>query len=302
MRLKFIITQTYKGLRSNLAMVFSVTLVTFVSLLLVGAAMLLQMQINNLKNDWYDRVEVSAFMCPIDSARPQCAAGEATSEQIDAIKAFLESSEMQKYVAEIYFETKADALKAFQKQMADTSWADTMTEEQMQASFRVKLVNPQEYQVVADALSGREGVESVIDQRKQLEQLFNILNRFTLISGGLAAVMIFTAMLLIPSTIRLSAMFRRTETEIMRYVGASNKLIQLPFIFEGVIATLFGALLAIGSLWLVVEFFLQDWFNAAWVQVVSVQDVLLLSPVLLGAAILLAIFASFFALRRYTKV
>ncbi|MDY5584836.1 MAG: permease-like cell division protein FtsX [Arcanobacterium sp.] len=302
MRLWFIITQTFKGLRSNLAMVFSVTLVTFVSLLFIGAAILLQMQINNLKNDWYDKVEVSAFMCPQDSSRPQCAAGEATQEQIDAIDQFLKSDEMKSYVAEVFFETKADALKAFQEQMKDTSWVDTMTEDQMQASYRVKLVNPQEYQVVADALEGRDGVESVIDQRKQLEPLFAMLNRFTLIAGGLAAVMIVTAMLLIPSTIRLSAMFRRRETEIMRYVGASNKLIQLPFIFEGVIASLVGAVLAVGALWAVVKFFVQDWFSTAWIQVVGTSDVFLLAPILLAAAIVIAILASFFALRRYTRV
>lgn len=302
MRFRFILGQTFKGLRRNAAMAFSVTLVTFVSLLFVGAAVLLQTQIGNLKNDWYDKVEVSAFMCPADSSRPQCAGGEATQEQIDAIQSYLDSDQMQPYVQKVYFEDKADALAAFQAQMADTAWADTMTEEQMQASFRVKLVNPEEYQVVADALEGRDGVESVIDQRAQLEPLFNVLNRFTLIAGGLAAVMILTAILLIPSTIRLSAMFRRTETEIMRYVGATNRMIQTPFILEGVISSLIGAVLAIFSLWAIVRFFIQDWFAGTWVQVIDTTDVLLISPILLVAAILIASFASFFALRKYTRV
>lgn len=302
MRFRFILGQTFKGLRRNAAMAFSVTLVTFVSLLFVGAAVLLQTQIGNLKNDWYDKVEVSAFMCPTDSSRPQCAGGEATQEQIDAIAAYLDSDEMKSYVQEVYFENKADALKAFKEQMADTAWADTMTEDQMQASFRVKLVNPEEYQVVADALEGRDGVESVIDQRAQLEPLFKVLNRFTIIAGGLAAVMILTAMLLIPSTIRLSAMFRRTETEIMRYVGATNRMIQTPFILEGVIAALTGAALAVFILWAIVEFFIQDWFAGTWVQVVNTKDVLLIAPILLIAAILIASLTSFLTLRRYTRV
>lgn len=302
MRLRFILGQTFKGLRRNAAMSFSVTLVTFVSLLFVGAAVLLQTQIGNLKNDWYDKVEVSAFMCPADSSRPQCAGGEASEKQIEAIDNYLKSAEMKKYVQEVYYENKADALKAFKKQMADTAWADTITEEQMQSSFRVKLVNPQEYQVVAEALAGREGVESVVDQRAQLEPLFNVLNRFTLIAGGLAVVMILTAMLLIPSTIRLSAMFRRTETEIMRYVGATNRMIQMPFIFEGIIASLVGAFFATIALWAIVEFFIQDWFKGTWVQVVNTKDVFFIAPILVVAAILIASFASFLALRRYTRV
>lgn len=302
MRLRFILSQTWKGIRGNFAMAFSVTLVTFVSLLFLGAAVMLQWQINNLKNDWYDKVEVSAFMCPENSVSPQCAAGEATKAQIDAIDAYLNSGEMNQYVEKVYFESKSDALIAFKKQMKDTVWADAMTEDQMQASFRVKLIDPQQYAIVADALSGRDGVESVQDQREQLEPLFKILNRFTFVSGGLAVVMVLTAMLLIPSTIRLSAMFRRNETEIMRYVGASNRMIQMPFILEGILASLVGAVFAIGSLWLIVGVFIRDWFQGSWVNVVTGVDVLVLAPFLLVAAVLIASIASFVALRKYTKV
>ncbi len=302
MRLRFILSQTCKGIRGNFAMAFSVTLVTFVSLLFLGASVMLQWQINNLKNDWYDKVEVSAFMCPENSVSSQCAGGEATKAQIDAIEAYLNSNEMKQYVEKVYFESKSDALAAFKKQMKDTVWADAMTEDQMQASFRVKLIDPQQYAIVADALSGRDGVESVQDQREQLEPLFKILNRFTLVSGGLAVVMVVTAMLLIPSTIRLSAMFRRNETEIMRYVGASNRMIQMPFILEGILASLVGAVFAIGSLWLIVGVFIRDWFQGSWVNVVTGVDVLVLAPFLLAAAVLIASVASFVALRKYTKV
>lgn len=302
MRLRFILSQTFKGLRKNASLALSVTLVTAVSLLFVGAAFLLQNQIGNLKNDWYDKVEVSAFMCPTDSNVPQCAAGEATQEQIDAIGAYLKSDDMKPYVDEVYFETKADALAAFQKQMEGSAWVDTLTEDQMQVSYRVKLVNPEEYQIVADALSGQPGVEAVEDQRQQLESVFSLLNRLTLVAGGLAGLMILTAVLLLPSTIRLSAMFRQEETEIMRYVGASNKFIQLPFILEGVIASLFGAILAIGGLWVAVEYFVADWFGSSWVRVVDGGDVLKLAPWLVLGAVLVSGLASFVALRRYTKV
>ncbi|MCI7551746.1 MAG: permease-like cell division protein FtsX [Actinomycetaceae bacterium] len=302
MRLRFILSQTWKGIRGNLAMAFSVTLVTFVSLLFIGAAILLQWQINDLKDDWYDKVEVSAFMCPQDSVRAQCAGGEATQEQIDAVQAYLDSPEMAKYIDQVYFESKADALESFQEQFADTVWASTMTEDEMQVSFRIKLVNPQEYQIVAEALQGRDGVETVEDQRAQLEPLFRTLNRFTYAAGAVAVVMILAAMLLIPSTIRLSAMFRRNETEIMRYVGASNRMIQAPFMLEGIIASLVGAVLAILSLWVVVEYFIQKWFSTSWVRVVSGTDVLWIAPWLIITAIIVASLASFLALRRYTRV
>lgn len=304
MRIRFIFSQVWKGLRSNTSMMTSVILVTFVSLIFVGAAILFQMQINNAKNDWYDKVEVSVFLCPADSTSPACAAGEVTQEQIDELDTYFASDEMSDYIDTVYFETKEEAYESFKKQLEDTTWGDTINADLMQPSFRLKLVDPTEddIAVVSELVQGRPGVESVIDQREQLQPLFNLLNRFTLIATALAVVMIVTSVLLIPATIRLSAMFRRSETEIMRYVGASNIFIQLPFILEGVIAALIGAVLAIASLYAVVEFFIQEWFADSFLRIVSGTDVLLLAPWLILGAIVISTLASFFALRRYTKV
>ncbi|MFH5822337.1 permease-like cell division protein FtsX [Georgenia sp. AZ-5] len=304
MRLRFVLSQVGQGLSRNLAMTISVALVTFVSLTFVGAAALLQMQIGNLKNDWYDKVEVSAFMCPEGSAQPACASGEATQEQIAAIGELLESDALAPYVDEVYLETKEQAYEAFQEQMADTVWAQSLTVDQMQVSYRVKLVDPEQYQIVADELEGRAGVETVVDQREQLEPLFDILNSATLLSLGLAGVMIVTAVLLITTTIRLSAMSRRRETGIMRLVGASNLFIQLPFMIEGAIAALAGAVLAVVALFVGVKYLIQGWLTQStpWVQLVDTGDVLTVAPFLVLAAIVLAGISSVVTLGRYTRV
>lgn len=302
MRLRFIFSQVFKGLRTNFALSASVTLVAFVSLLFVGAAVLLQNQIESAKNAWYDRVEVSAFLCAPDQNTAQCAGGEATQEQIDALDKFLHSPQMAGYVEKVFFETKEEAYKNFREYLKDSAWVDTVSPQQMQASFRVKLVNPEEYDVVRESIEGRPGVDTVIDQREQLEPLFKMLNRFTLIAGVLASVMIITALLLIPATIRLSAMFRKNETEIMRFVGASNSFIHAPFILEGMLAALIGSLAAAATLWITVEYFIQDWFAGSWLRIITGHDVLVLMPWLIIGALIVAGFASFLALRRYTRV
>ncbi|MEW6942721.1 permease-like cell division protein FtsX [Trueperella pyogenes] len=302
MRLRFIFSQVFKGLRTNFALSASVTLVAFVSLLFVGAAVLLQNQIESAKNAWYDRVEVSAFLCAPDQNTAQCAGGEATQEQIDALDKFLHSPQMAGYVEKVFFETKEEAYKNFREYLKDSAWVDTVSPQQMQASFRVKLVNPEEYDVVRESIEGRPGVDTVIDQREQLEPLFKMLNRFTLIAGVLASVMIITALLLIPATIRLSAMFRKNETEIMRFVGASNSFIHAPFILEGMLAALIGSLASAATLWITVEYFIQDWFAGSWLRIITGHDVLVLMPWLIVGALIVAGFASFLALRRYTRV
>src|SRR5690625_3820707 len=108
MRLRFVLSQLASGLRRNVSMTVSVVLVTFISLVFVGAAVLLQMQIGNMQDDWYDRVEVSVFMCPEDSAVPTCATGEASDEQLAAIEDLLASDGLAPYVDEVYFETKEE--------------------------------------------------------------------------------------------------------------------------------------------------------------------------------------------------
>ena len=114
MRFRFIMSEVGKGLTRNLAMTISVVLVSFVSLLFVGAAVLLQTQIDLAKNDWYDRVEVSAFLCAPEQNTPQCAGGEVTQEQINDLNAFFLSEEMSAYVDEVHFETKDEAYETSQ--------------------------------------------------------------------------------------------------------------------------------------------------------------------------------------------
>ena len=293
MRSRFVLSQTFKGLINNKAMAASVSLVTFVSLLFVGAAALLQTQISHLRADWYSQVEVSVFMCAANDATEPCAGNEATDEQIKAIDTALTTEPLASQVERYEFETKEEAFANYREQMGDSVWRDTVTADQMQVSFRVKLHDPEKYQV-----------QSVYDQREQIEPVFATLNRFTAIAGGLAAVMILTALLLIPTTIRLSAMSRRNETGIMRYVGASNFFIELPFILEGIIASLVGAIFAVGGLWLAAKFLLEDWISQSlpWIRVIGVSEALQVAPWLLIGSVVVSGLASWIALRRYARV
>ncbi|GII99563.1 cell division transport system permease protein [Sediminihabitans luteus] len=304
MRLSFVLAEMVQGLRRNLAMTVSVVLVTFVSLTFVGASILLQTQIDKLKDDWYDRVEVTAYLCPQDSPQPACAAGEATDEQVAALQAVVDD-QLAGDVETVYLETKADAYEAFAERYPDGYQGVPLTEDDMQASLRLKLVDPeQDYAVVNDVLTGRPGVESVEDERAVFEPLFHALNRASILAAGLAGVMLLAAVLLITTTIRLSAHSRRRETRIMRLVGASTWFIQMPFLLEGAIAAVLGAGLAVGGLLLGVKYLVVDWLEQSvdWVAYVDAGDVLQIAPVLVGIAFLLAIVSSFLTLRRFTRV
>lgn len=304
MRLRFILSETGKGLVRNKAMAIAVIIVTYVSLLFVGVAALAQIQVNMLKSEWYDKIEVSIYMCADNDRSPSCDLEEAMDSEIDAVRTRLASDDLAPYVQEVYEETKEQAYEAFQELYGESALGDWTTADMLQFSFRVKLVDPEQYQIIQEEFSGSPGVSEVRDQKELVEPLFDVLEKAKMLSLGLAGIMVVAAVLLITTTIRLSAMSRQKETQIMRLVGASNLFIQAPFMIEGAIAALLGAGLAVGTLFAGVHFLVNNWLaeSLTWARFVSYSDVWLITPLLVGAALLLALVASAFSLAKYTRV
>ncbi|WP_061960689.1 permease-like cell division protein FtsX [Demequina flava] len=302
MRLRFIAGEVWNGLRRNSTMALSVALVTFVSLTFVGAAALTQMQVQQLKDAWYGQVEVSIFLCQPDAFEENCVEGAVTTVQQDEILAVLEEGNVADRVESVYVETREEVYDNIVA--ADDSGVYAQLEpEDLAPVLRVKLHDPEQFQVVADATAGLPGVQSVYDQREVFDDLFSLLNSATILAAVLAGVMMLTAILLITTTIRLSALSRRRETNIMRMVGASRSLIQAPFMLEGAAAATGGAVMAIAGLWLAVKYFVEGWLtgSVAWVDYVGREDVWAVAPWLILAAVGLALIASLLTLKRYTR-
>lgn len=304
MKLRFILSEVGKGLARNRAMSVAVIIVTYVSLLFVGVAGLSQMQVMQMKSQWYDKIEVSIYMCATDDATPSCNATEATEAQISAVRDKLNSTEMSQYVKNVYEESKEEAYENYLKLYGDSTISEWTTVDMMPVSFRVKLVDPEQYSIIKEEFSGAAGVSQVKDQREIIEPLFNVIDAARLMALGLGGVMIIAAILLISTTIRLSAMSRETETQIMRYVGASNLFIQAPFMIEGALAAITGAILAVGTLFAGVHFLVQGWLapSFSWTSFIGVTHVWIMTPILILAAVALALIASAVSLAKYTKV
>ena len=304
MRLALVLSEAANGLRRNASMVVSVVLVTFISLTFVGAAILMQMQIGQMKNFWYDRAQVGIYMCTAISAGETCTAGESTDDQIATVEAQLTSPTLAPFIDKYYFETHEQAFENFQKQFAGNPVADYVTADQLNQTFWVNLKDPSQSDVLVESLSGVAGVENVADQRKYLDRIFSVLNVASYTAIGIAVLMLVAAALLIATTIRLSAFSRRREIGIMRLVGASNRFIQTPFILEGVFAALLGSLLAGGAVVTIVHWFVQGYLaeRLAGFSLVGLNDALIVVPILLVVGAVLAAFSANFAITRYLKV
>ncbi len=305
MRAQFVLSEIGVGLRRNLTMTFAVIVSVALSLALAGGSWLAREQVSHMKGYWYDKVEVSIFLCNktdgTDTAN--CSKGAVTPDQMNQIESDLNKLPV---VEKVYKESPQEAYQHYKQQFSGQAGVDLLTPDQMQWSFRVKLKNPQQYNVISSAFDGRPGVQSVQDQRKLLDNLFGLLNGMTYVALAVLAFMLTVAMLLIVNTVRVSAFSRRRETGIMRLVGASSFYIQMPFIMEAALAGLIGGGLACGML-LAGRYFLIDGglklqSKIQLIQFLGWSDVIKVLPLVLVVGVLMPSLAAFFTLRKYLKV
>jgi cell division transport system permease protein len=281
-------------------MTFAVMITVAISLTLLGIGLLANSQVKVMKDYWYDKIEVSIFLCGSLSDSPSCSKGVITADQKIAIQRDLQALPV---VDEVFYETQSQAYTRFQERFKGSAIAQNVTPDQLPESFRVKLKDPTKFAVIESAFSGRPGVDIVQDQRAILDKFFKLLGvlRNGALAIGLASVL--TAALLISNTLRIAAFNRRRETGVMKLVGASSFSIQLPFLLEGVFAAISGWIVATGFLsgfkWVIdskVAPLLTFTQFFTWSDVISASLLLLLTGLLVSSI------ASVVTLRKYLKV
>ncbi len=248
MRFRHIFSETRAGLRQNLTMTLAVIMTMWVSLSLFGAGLLASQQVDLMKGRWYEKIEISVFLCTKATRGDQCDPGtDVTQTQKDEIKRTLEGNP-EVAPGGVYFETKEEAYADFQKAYEGSPIQDSLKVEEMQESFRVKLKNPEQYQGVVSSVVGLKGVQKVQDLHQLLDPFFRALNVLQWSTGGASALLLLASALQIGNTIRLATFARRREIGIMRLVGASNFYITVPFLLEAVFSALIGVGLACATL------------------------------------------------------
>lgn len=304
MRVGLVLGEVFNGLRRNLSVVISVILVTFVSLTFVGAAIIMQLQVQQMKTFWYDRAQVAIYLCTDFDETQTCSGEAADEEQKEQIENALKSETLAPYIDDYFFVDHEEAYEEFTKQFADNPVSEITRPEQLNETYWVKLVDRTDSAILEETFSGVPGVQSVSDQRSLLDQIFSLLRVASYTAVGVAGLMLIAAMLLISTTIRLSAYSRRREIGIMRLVGASNRFIQTPFVIEGVLAALIGSVLASVASLAIVRFFVQDFLakSVPFTSYITVEQALIVPPALVLVGVILSAIAAQVAITRYLRV
>jgi cell division transport system permease protein len=294
MRVNFVLSEVATGLRRNLTMTVAMILTTAISLGLMGTGILIAGMISHMKEIYYDKVQVSIFL-----------SDTVTDEQRSAIETELKDSpEVKSYI----YESKDEAYQRFQEQfsqqpeLVQNTPADALPE-----SFRVELVNPERYPVIAEQFpNGENGVDQVRDEGDFLDRLFSLLNGARNATIAVAVIQALAALLLISNTIQLAAFNRRNETNIMRLVGASRWYTQLPFILEAAFAGLIGGLLAAGGLVLAKVLFVDKTLagpiKAGIIPQVAWNDIAVTGLEIAAGGVVAAAIAAYVTLRLYIRL
>ncbi|QYJ04250.1 permease-like cell division protein FtsX [Nocardioides panacisoli] len=246
MQLRYVFSELRQGLRRNLSMNVAVVLTLFVSLALAGGGLLLQRQADRTAEVLGDQLQIMVNLCTVDdpSGNANCAGGEVTDPQRTEVERALEESSE---VATYEFQTKAEGFaKAKESYPPEVFEGEdpVISEEDWPAAYWVTLEDPSEADGVTSAVRGLDGVSGVQDPRDELRKIFGIIDSLEIGSWAGAGVLLVAALLLVANTIRLAAIARRREIEIMRLVGASTLYIALPFLLEALVAAVVGAGLA----------------------------------------------------------
>jgi cell division transport system permease protein len=304
MRLRFVFSELAIGLRRNLLMMFAVVIIAAFSMMFLGTGLLMRSQVGITKAAYFGKLQVSVYLCPAGSVDPQCPA-KASDEQIQNVQSALE--ELRPLVSSVQFIDQDQAWQIFKQEFRDAPALIKNTDPTaLPESFVVKLSDPKRFDAVNSAVANLPGVDQVQNANTFVKKLFSIMNSMRNAALVACGVSIVAAAVLIGVAVQVAATSRRRETGIMRLVGASNLYIQLPFLLEGVLAGLVGAVLGFGGISLVktliVDGQLRPLLPVLGGQVIEWADVFGTIPWLLGISVAVSALASFVTLRMYTRV
>ena len=219
------------------------------------------MQIDQMKGYWYDKAQVAVYICTDTDTSGNCTGGEANAGPDRGVEAELSGPTLAPFIEQFYFEDHEAGLRALPEAVRGQPGHRVRAARAAQRDVLGEPQGPDPVRRPHREPVGPRGRASVVDQRGYLDPIFTVLNAASYTAIGIAVLMLIAAVLLIATTIRLSASSRRRELGIMRLVGASNRFIQTPFILEGVIAALIGSVLAGGAIFAIVDFFVKGYLE-----------------------------------------
>ena len=305
MRASFVMSGVGQGLRRNVLMSIALIMITFVSLYFLAGALLTGKEIGKFRHQYEEKLSVQVYMCAPPPSKPsasdKCQRGFTPTQKLQ-LEARLKADQQISNVKFLTSQQIYDKNKNFLGNNSDLLQASDFPNE-----FVITLKNlKSDYDAVRARYQGAPGVELVQNEDEGLKTILDIFDKSRIGALAFALVVLVAAILLMAITIQVAAAQRRNETNIMRLVGASRWMTQLPFVIEAMITAVIGGVLTIPALWFSKTYVLNGIFGHSVSHGVlpdlSVNDVLVASGESALVGIALAIITAYVTLRAYVRL
>ena len=235
----YYLSEGFRSIFTHGFMSFAAVCMIVACLLIMGSFTLLAVNLDQLLGSFEAENE---FLAYIDE--------NYTTEEAQALQTKIESIPN---VKQAIFVTREEALQEYKEGRADNSLLDQMPASALRDRYRIHVADIEQMSSTVEAVKGIEGVANV-------RAAIDIANGFVLarnIATGVAVILVgillIVSLFIISNTIRLATFYRREEIAIMKMCGATDAFIRWPFVVEGMILGLLGAVLAFLAQWGVYE-------------------------------------------------
>lgn len=302
--LGYSIREAGRHFRRNWSTVLGAVVTIFLSLFIIGLFTLGSVLLGNMVGSVENKVTIQAFL-----------SDTADKSVVDGLISKIDSWDN---VESVTYKSKDEAIQEYKETMsnknAEAAVAALDGSNPLPASMVIKLSDPQEVKTVANKIIADADFAKVADDSNPsdsvlygegtVERLFTVTNYMRIAAVVLVSLLVFVAFVFINNTIRLAISARRREIAIERLVGASNGFIRGPFLAEGVLESLIGALLAIGALHTSINLVLPRLEESLSFLSLHIAPITMLQTygAIVGIGVLIGLFGSLIAMGRYLRV
>ena len=291
----YVAKETFFNLKRNLSMALAALITVAVSLTLAGGALLVKRGVDRATIQWKGNVELSVFM-KADAAPAESYAVDRQLKAMPEVKKF-------------HYVSKPEAFTEFRTIFAnEPDVRDAIGVDDIPPSYRVVPNEAEQTRLIGDRFANTAGVMRVSYAKDEVEALVSITKFLQVMLWTVAVVLLGAACLLILNTIRMAIFARRREVAVMKLVGASNWFIRVPFMLEGLVQGVIGAVAAFSMVWALRNLF-QSWIQSSNSDVqlfkqflVTGTDVMGTGALLLAVGMVVGVVGSAVAVSRFLDV
>jgi cell division transport system permease protein len=298
MRPRFFLAEAVRSIRANAAVSIAATVTVLIAVFILGAFIPSFLYVQSTVDSQKSRVDIRAYV-----------SDDAKVAQVNDLQNRIVTLQDQGQVKEFTYINKDQALEELRERLKDPSVTDFLSSNPIPANFRIK---PAQAELADEVIASIEAHPAVDEElgvsygKETTDKLLSVARFIQWAGLGLISILLVASILLIGNTIRLSIFARRREVEVMKLVGATNWFIRWPFVIEGIVCGLVGAVLSVALLWAVKVGVVDQWIegtdSALERDEATTIGFPLLGLVLIAAGAFVGAVGSGITLRRFLKV